>query len=57
MVTLILILHLSVLFGGEIDASLKFTDRVSCRRLLGMLDKFSLKYTVVQDCGPQAPAP
>ena len=50
MITLVLILFLSPLFGGEIEATLSFKDFESCQKLTTQLKKFEVKHEIKQFC-------
>ena len=50
MITLILILHLSPLFGGEIHATLTYPTVEACEATVKQLEKFTVRYEVVKSC-------
>jgi len=50
MTTLILLLFLSPLFGGDMEVTIRFREAASCERLKAVLTKFTVKHEIKQDC-------
>ena len=50
MITLVLILYLSPIFGGTVHATLKYPTLEACQKTAAFLVKQSVKHDVVQEC-------
>ena len=52
MTTLVLILFLSPIFGGEVRAEVSFASPAACERFVQTLEKYTVRHTIVSPCAP-----
>ena len=52
MTTLVLILFLSPLFGGEVQATVSFQTPAAYERFVQTLEKYTVRHTIVTPCAP-----